>query len=205
MSASSTPTVSPFACNAKRQIGRDGRFADPALARGDRDDRAARPAPARFCACGAPAFGAAAGRAPCGAARGAAAPAPVLAPVSAVSTAVTESTPGKASTACSAALRSGSRRGAALGLDLDREADIAVAHDDARYHAERDDVARPCRGRAPPRSASRICCSVTAIAAPAAIARRSPSVWPWARRRVSARTGSCRHLERRHADLPATP
>ena len=29
---------------------------------------------------------------------------------------------------------------AALGLDLDRKADIAVADDDARYHPERDDV-----------------------------------------------------------------
>src|ERR1700724_3710916 len=29
---------------------------------------------------------------------------------------------------------------AALALDLDREGDIAVANDEARYHAERDDV-----------------------------------------------------------------
>ena len=46
---------------------------------------------------------------------------------SAVSTAVTDSTPGSASTACSAALRSGSSRGPRSRLDLDREADIAVA------------------------------------------------------------------------------
>src|SRR6266481_2922675 len=32
---------------------------------------------------------------------------------------------------------------AALGLDLDREADIAVADDDPRYHPERDDVRAP--------------------------------------------------------------
>src|SRR6516164_8015926 len=30
--------------------------------------------------------------------------------------------------------------GAAFALDLDRECDIAVANDEARYHAERDDV-----------------------------------------------------------------
>src|SRR5262245_34159341 len=38
----------------------------------------------------------------------------------------------------------------ALGLDLDREPDIAVAHDDPGHHAQRDDVAAPLGVAHPP-------------------------------------------------------
>ena len=165
MSASSTPTESPFALQRQREIGGDRRFADAALARGDRDDRAhARrergfaPRPAGLRRRGVP---------------------------------VARARGGGAGIARRAARLGGQDRGhrqhagqrldrllgglaqrfearAALGLDLDRKADIAVADDDARDHAERDDVAA-LSGSRTAASASRTCRSVTAIRVPALV------------------------------------
>ncbi len=133
MSASSTPTRNPFAFSAKRQIGGDGRLADPALARGDRDDGAHpghRPTLR-------PAGGLRAG----------------------TGTAVRGGPPLWRRGAAARGALGGQHRGhrqhvgkrldrlfgsfaqrlqnrAALGLDLDRKGDIAVADHDSRNHAE---------------------------------------------------------------------
>ena len=144
MSASSTPTREPVRLQPQRQIGGDRRFADPALARGNGDDRADTGDGA--------ALGSRHRRMSRGAAR-------------------TRRTGGRARLRRHPAPRRGLRgqhrrhrehaghrvdrflrrltQGfqprAALGLDLDREGDIAVADRDPRDHAERHDV-RPAVG-----------------------------------------------------------
>ena len=139
MSASSTPTAEPVRLHRQGEVGGDRRLADPALARGDRDDR---PDPGRERVL--PRRGAAVPARRAHARRGRAGPARPGAPrgrASAVSTAVTDSTPGRASTAASAALRSGSRRGPRSGSTSIAKPTLPSRTTTPGHHPERDDVA----------------------------------------------------------------
>ena len=79
--------------------------------------------------------------------------------------------------------------GAPRRFDLDREPDITVAHDDARHHAERDDVGAPVRVAHRPQRVENLF-SVIAIAAPATPVHHNPGH----RGAFAGRERGCRHL-----------
>ncbi len=159
MSASSTPTESPFAFSASARLAATVDLPTPPLpeatatiARTPGRQRAFAAAACRR-----------AGAGPCPGAPRAGRGSPPGGRASAVSTAVTDSTPGSASTAASAALRSGSRRGP-------RSGSTSIAKPTLPSRTTTPDtipsetMSPPLSGSRTAASASRTCLSVTAIA-----------------------------------------
>ena len=183
------PDSEPVRLQAEREVGGDRRFADPALARGDGDDRAdpgdraaLRPMRRMRCRC-APGPGCCARRW-----RRRRDPAPRCG-LRGQHRGHREHPRHRVDGALGGLAQRLEPR-PALGLDLDRKGDVAVADRDPRDHAERDDVGAAL-GVAIVASASRTCFSVTAIAFPnrAPVGRNEPGAAGRARSRCVPEAG----------------